>query len=691
MDLKRFLLFLVPVVLFMQAGVPDDAIGSEWKGLYPSPTPNEIFDSYTPDGKIVYMAGSGGTILKYDGSELTIMDTPTKLPLYGIHGTGTANIWAVGGDNAADSPEEKGVVLHYDGTKWTKISAPVPSGASAGYSLSDVYVVSATSVWVVMKNRYSVFQWNGSTWETYNPLDSIPFSGGFNKVSGASSSAIWFAGDTNKMAFWNGNEFTDISRDTSLGYYDITSCWAADENTLFTGGHMGALAKWDSEGNYQEIDYDFDDIKGVSGVVGTSSDDVYFLGYSGFFVHYDGNRGTWLTEGDTWRRNTMSRTSNGDWIVGTEQGVQVYSNGKLNDLSVPAVFKRNFYEKALWHNGLWLFSSYISSTSPIELLRQHRKISIYPPENKTWQLNSAGFIGNDDLLVGVMDYSDYSNYIYRYSSGVWSEWIPPGYSTNRVNLNDALLTPGGKLFVLAGYGTSAGACLIEGDSKTCHLSNAVFNSLAAGGETVYAVGDEGAIAVYRDGAWSSEDSGTTKNLIGVACSVNEVYAIGDDRTAIWKTNSASASWQAVSNLTEKEYYEFTDLVYGTNMGFAASLKASQTGGSQWISFLYSFDSGRATMDEGWMGPNVAVNALAANGDTGFAAGHPGVLMYTGLLPDFIPDLTKERLYYLDDAIILLRVIAGLNPDEDLSDYFKILNNERIGLSEAIHILKNVSE
>jgi hypothetical protein len=66
-------------------------------------------------------------------------------------------------------------------------------------------------------------------------------------------------------------------------------------------------------------------------------------------------------------------------------------------------------------------------------------------------------------------------------------------------------------------------------------------------------------------------------------------------------------------------------------------------------------------------------------------------MSTGLLPDFIPDLTNERLFYLDDAIILLRVIAGLNPDEDLSDYFKILNNERIGLSEAIHILKNVSE
>lgn len=88
---------------------------------------------------------------------------------------------------------------------------------------------------------------------------------------------------------------------------------------------------------------------------------------------------------------------------------------------------------------------------------------------------------------------------------------------------------------------------MEGDSKQCFYDKgSVFSSLAACGETVYAVGKNGAIAVYRDGNWSSEASGTTKNLVAAACSGNEVYAVGEGRTAIWKSDGA---WQAVSGLT----------------------------------------------------------------------------------------------------------------------------------------------
>ncbi len=698
MKLRCFFIYIALIALFLLSGLSGAALSAEWKSMFPPLTPNQIHDSYTPDGKVVYLAGNGGTIIKYDGTEFTLMDTPTMMPLYGIHGTGPANIWAVGGDNAADSPEEKGVVLHYDGSKWTKISAPVPSGATTGYSLSDVYVVSATDVWVVMKGRYSVFRWNGSAWESFNPFAVIPLSGGFNKVSGASASAIWFVGDYKNMAFWNGSEFRDITDDTS-GTYNITSCWAADENTLFTGGNLGAITRWDSEGNYQNIDYEWRDIKTVSGISGTSANDVYFIGISGFFVHYNGTSGTWITpENDIFIRNTMTRVSNGDWIVGTERGIQKFSNNTLTEISTPSYLKCRRIYTAFWNNGLWIVPSWLNEFAPIEVYKTTgRRLVIYPPEGKSWEVIGANSVGDDDLRVYVRDENDY--YLYKYSGRKWTEWTPPGYYSG---MHDVLRTEGGAIFAVLGPEgiTSGYACLVNDVSTVCAPGGREYNALAACNETVYAVGNGGAIAVYRDGAWTSEESGTDNNLTAVACSESEVYAAGEGRTAVWKT--LNGLWQPVSGLTEKgelpsekRNFVFTDITYDSNNGFTASYKAPETGGSRWISFIYSFNAGTATMEYGWLGPNISLEAVATDGTNVYAAGsgynNPCIIIYSGTPLEYDPNLPDEGLFYLDDAIILLQVIAGLNPDADLTQYFEIINNEKIGLSEAIHILKYISQ
>lgn len=152
------------------------------------------------------------------------------------------------------------------------------------------------------------------------------------------------------MAFWNGSTFSNISKDPSLGYQDFSSCWAADNDTLFTGLNTGGIAKWDHLGNNQTILHD-QYPKTVSGIVGTASNDVYFTGYAGLFVHYNGTTATPIIPVDTWRRNTMVRGADGAWIVGADQGVQRFDNGQMTQFAHP------------WRAALRYFQRYIRGIS----------------------------------------------------------------------------------------------------------------------------------------------------------------------------------------------------------------------------------------------------------------------------------------------------------------------------------------
>lgn len=629
MMISRLILFLQLTIIVVSTGMAGGALAAEWQALYPSPTPNELFDAYSPDGQIFYLVGGGGTILRYDGTEFITMESPTKLPLYAIDGSGPSDIWAVGGDTATDSPADQAVLLHFDGNNWTETAAPDTSGTT--YPFSDVYAASPTNVWAVMKNQDRVARWNGSNWSFQTTLPA--FDQGFNKVCGASANAIWLVGDYNQMAFWNGTTLTNISKDPNLGYGDYTACWAADDDSLFTGTNTGGLTKWDHLGNDLPISHN-QGIKTVSGITGNSSSDVYFLGYAGFFIHYDGLSTAQLISPDSWRRNAMVRTSSGNWIIGADQGVQNFDSGELTTLSEPSPLASIETKNAFVQNGLWLVPFYLNSNSAIEILHSGANNSlIYPPNDSSWSVRGANSVGTDDFRIGVYSYNDANDYIYQYSGGNWTRWIPPG--GNRI-MHDILSTPGGQIFTIFNGTTGGIPCLVEAYEQQCYSgAGNVFTALTACDETVYAVGNGGAIAVYSNGAWSAESSGTAKDLVAAACSDNQVYAVGKDRTAIWKS---TGSWQPVSGLSGKDYFDFTDITHVSGAVFTASLKAPQ--GSQWMSFVYSLDSGAAAMDLGWIGPNVRIDAMASDGISTYALGRPNVLMYSGKRPNFGSDGSK---------------------------------------------------
>lgn len=95
--------------------------GNEWEAFGTSNSTWE-FDGYVKriwgsSSNNLFFVGEGGTIVYYDGSEFTMMESGTDIHLESITGTGPDNVW-ISGYNESDI---RTVLLHYDGNTLRKV------------------------------------------------------------------------------------------------------------------------------------------------------------------------------------------------------------------------------------------------------------------------------------------------------------------------------------------------------------------------------------------------------------------------------------------------------------------------------------------------------------------------------------------------------------------------------------------
>jgi hypothetical protein len=91
----------------------------------------------------VFLGGSGGTILRWNGSDFEKLPTPGTATVFGIWGPTPDDLWAVGGDPAKPSTA---FVWRFDGSTWSEAqgfpSVPVAAWFKVwGRSANDVRVV----------------------------------------------------------------------------------------------------------------------------------------------------------------------------------------------------------------------------------------------------------------------------------------------------------------------------------------------------------------------------------------------------------------------------------------------------------------------------------------------------------------------------------------------------------------------
>ena len=125
--------------------------------------------------------------------------------LYGVSAVSPVDAWAVGYYRDVTTSVWHTLILHWNGSKWTRVKSPSPPGGPGqGSFLLSVSADSSTDAWAVGQvsngaNHTLVLHWDGTSWariSSPNPGGTI--SGSENSlasVSAVSGTDAWAAGD----------------------------------------------------------------------------------------------------------------------------------------------------------------------------------------------------------------------------------------------------------------------------------------------------------------------------------------------------------------------------------------------------------------------------------------------------------------------------------------------------------------
>ena len=171
-------------------------------------------------------AATGWTVITPPGST-------AGAELTGSYALSDTDAWAVGGPASASAAP---VALNWNGTAWSSVPTPTPSGSTPNWTLKSVAASSASDAWAVgeqaagTKIHDSLYEhWNGTAWSVVpTPNFSVtPGSGSIlNSVAAISSTDAWAVGqgldnDTNQLValveHWNGTKWAQVPTPTPLG------------------------------------------------------------------------------------------------------------------------------------------------------------------------------------------------------------------------------------------------------------------------------------------------------------------------------------------------------------------------------------------------------------------------------------------------------------------------------------------
>jgi hypothetical protein len=249
-------------------------------------------------------------VLHWDGSRWSRVPSPSPsrvaAVLFGIAALGPNDLWAVGGTKTEESTVEGGIgtfrtmAMHWDGRMWTIV--PTPNATTGDNSLSSVFGVAPDDVWAVGSSRSAsgafvtlVEHWNGTTWAIVpSPTDGSQSF--LNAVSAGAEDDAWAVGSSYR----------------GTTEYPLIAHWDGASWSLVSGGtasqEPGAL----------------------TGVAALAPDDVWAVGRRGvasatqpLVEHWDGKGWSVVAspgvnqDGATTRLNAVTGSGDGRvWAVG---------------------------------------------------------------------------------------------------------------------------------------------------------------------------------------------------------------------------------------------------------------------------------------------------------------------------------------------------------------------------------------
>ena len=233
--------------------------GSAWsKVATPSPGTDGSLDAVTVVSAIdAWAVGNYCTtsacsradtlILHWNGTAWSKVSSPSPSSvnnaLSGVVGVSSTDAWAVGYELKGTAGPDETMILHWNGTAWSRVTTPDPSAAGGNF-LNAVTATSGSSAFAA-GSYYNpanvldslILRWNGTSWTKVKTPNPGTTTNQFSGVSASSASDAWAIGQAqtaasgNLLARWNGTSWSKVSApggSTGPGFTAVSADSATD-------------------------------------------------------------------------------------------------------------------------------------------------------------------------------------------------------------------------------------------------------------------------------------------------------------------------------------------------------------------------------------------------------------------------------------------------------------------------------
>ncbi len=266
----------------------------------------------------VWIVGSKGALLHWNGKVLVARKSGTEKDLYGVGGTGPNDVWLVGQDGIAlhwngvslveDSPADTKLTLRAVASAGGVVFAVGDTGtiylrdqtgwklqnSKASFNLFGIAAAGVGQVWAVGEQGQAV-KLSGGSWS----VTSLPKANKSLRAAATSPTGKFFAvGDASYLAGTNAGTW-EVTLANDPENRDLHGIWASADNEAWAIGTKGALLhlsgkKWQMD----QIAGTYNKLKNFEAMWGpptkAAGTDAFAVGAEGAGVRFDATTGKWL-------------------------------------------------------------------------------------------------------------------------------------------------------------------------------------------------------------------------------------------------------------------------------------------------------------------------------------------------------------------------------------------------------------
>jgi hypothetical protein len=315
----------------------------DWGGQMWGTAPDDMFLIGSEMVNYLDALVPAGRIARWNGEQWTEVWREAYRDIEGIWGTGSDDVFAVGGLDPLES-----LVLHFDGEAWTEMPLPEHQAklfAVFGFASDDVYAAglggiimhydgeswqvlfeapaeweNISDIWgpspdsVYFAASEGVWRWNGTSMSRI--FQWGPYAVWHNAMGGSGPDNIFAVGERGSITHWDGTDWRIMDSGTKEPLYGI---WTNRPDHAYAAGMHETLLQYDGQ-SWTQVDVQ--GVEGFNGVWGSDEDDVHVAGKNGLLAHYDGNAWTTIDTGSTETLKRISGTGPEDiWVTENDGGL----------------------------------------------------------------------------------------------------------------------------------------------------------------------------------------------------------------------------------------------------------------------------------------------------------------------------------------------------------------------------------